>query len=197
MALKGYLALVKVASTPIAFTDEATSTSDNQTYTITNATKVLWDLDTAVVVEDATVPTTEAYTLSRLTGTITFDSVDAGRVITVTGAYVATTTIAEAKSFSFSGASDALDTTKFQDTFKEFKVGNVTATAEIGRFLELDDLFVDMLLDGERKIIEYYPNSGLDPIMFYGVANSRSVDAPQAGLIDETISFNVTTEIEV
>jgi len=197
MALRGYLALVKAASTPIAFTDEATTTADDTIYVIANATKLLWDLDTAIVVEDAATPTTEAYTLSRLTGKITFGSIDAGRVITVTGAYVATTTVAEAKSFSFNGSVDALDSTKFQDSFREFKAGNVTATAELGRFLELDDLFVDMLLDGERKIIEYYPSSTGDPIMFFAVANSRNVESPQAGLIDETVSFNITTEIEV
>jgi len=197
MALRGYLALVKVASTPIAFTDEATTTSDDTIYTITNASKVLWDLDTAVVVEDGGVPTTETYTLSRLTGTVTFGSVDAGRVITVTGAYVATTTVATAKSFSFNATSDALDATKFQDIFREFQIGNVTATAELGRFLETDDLFVDMLLNGERKIIEYYPDSTGDPIRFFGLANTVSVEAPQAGLLEETISFSVTTEIEV
>jgi len=197
MALRGYLALVKASSTPIAFTDEATSTSDNKTYIIANLAKILWDLDTLVVVEDAATPTIEEYTVSRLTGSIAFDTVDAGRVITVTGAYVATTTVAEAKNFSFNGSADALDATPFQNTFRDFKAGNVTATAELGRFLELDDLFVDMLLDGERKIIEYYPSSAGDPIRFFAVANSRNVESPQAGLIDETISFNVTTGIEV
>ena len=197
MALRGYLALVKVASTPIAFTDEATTTSDNQNYTISNASKVLWDIDTALVVEDGASPTTEEYTLSRLTGTVAFSTVDAGRVITVTGAYVSTTTVAEAKSFSFNASTDALDSTRFQDSFRRFKPGNLTATAELGRFMETDDLFSDMLLDGERKIIEYYPQNALDPIRFFGVANTRNVEAPQAGLIEESISFNITTEIGV
>lgn len=197
MALRGYLALVKVASSPIAFTDEATTTSDNQSYTISNAAKVLWDIDTTLVVEDGGVPTTETYTVSWLTGTVTFGSVDAGRVITVTGAYVSASTVTAAKSFSFNGSADALDATKFQDSFREFEAGNRTATAELGRFFETDDLFVDMLLNGDRVIVEYYPQNTLDPIMFIAVANSVNVESPQAGLIDETISFNVTTEIGV
>ena len=164
---------------------------------ISNSSKILWDLDTEIIVEDGGTPTTEKYTLSRLTGSVTFDTVDAGRVITVTGAYVVTTTIAEAKSFSFTGSSDALDQTKFQEAFRSFQNGNVTATAELGKFAEIDTFFLDMLLNGERKIIEYYPQNTIDPIRFFAVVNSRNVEIPQAGLIDETISFNITTEIGV
>ena len=197
MALRGYLALVKASSTPIAFTDEATTTSDNISYTITNATKLFWDLETPVIVKDGGVVTIENYTLSRLTGKVLFDVVNATRDITVSGKYVALTTVAQAKSFSFAASTDVLDATPFQELFRKFESSNITATAELGKFFEIDDIFVDMLLDGSTKILEYYPNDDLDPIRFFGVANNVNIEAPQAGLLDETISFNITTEIEV
>lgn len=193
MALRGYQALVKVESTPIAFTDEATTTGDNIVYTITNTGKSLWDVDTTLVVEDGGVPTTENFTISYLNGTVTFESADAGRVITVTGAYVTTTTVAEAKSFGFSGFADALDATRFQDSFRQFQAGQITATAELGKFSEFDSMFVDQLLNGKRKLIEYFVDA-THAIRFYGVVTTATNEAPFDGLIEESISFQVSTE---
>lgn len=197
MALRGYLASVKAQSSSVSFTDEATSTSDNQNYTITDTAKAIWDIDSSIVVEDGGVPTSEAYTLSRLTGKVTFETVDAGRVITVTGDYVALATVAEAKKFSFSGSCDALDATRFLDEYRQYEAGNVTATAEIGEWLSADDYFIEMLINGDINVIEFYPNYLGDPIRFYALANTRNVESPQSGLLDETISFNITTEIGV
>jgi len=197
MALKGYLTDVKVQSSAAVFTGEATTTSDNTIYTITNTSKTVFDFDTDLVVLDGGTATTESYTVSKLTGTVTFESVDAGRAITLTGAYVLLTSVAQAKSISLALSADALDATPFQKDFREYEAGKITGTVDLGKFAEVSTYFLDMLLDGDIKVIEYYPNSGLDAISFYAIANNRNVDIPQDGLIDETVSFNITNEIGV
>jgi len=197
MALKGYLTDVKVQSSAISFTAEATTTADGTIYTITNTDKTIFDFDTALVVLDDGTATTESYTVSKLTGTVTFESIDAGRAITLTGAYVVLTSLAQAKNINFALSADTLDITPFQKAFREFEAGNITGTVNLGKFLETSADFLEMLLDGDIKIIEYYPNSGLDAISFYAIANNRNVDIPQDGIIDETVSFNITNEIGV
>lgn len=196
MALAGHKALVKAQSSAIAFTDEATTTSDNQTYIITDTAKRIWDLNTAIVVEDAGVPTTESYTLNRLTGEVVFVTVDAGRVITVTGAYVVLTTVAESKSFTFSGSRDSLDITAFQDEYREYVSGLLTGTADLGRNYETDVVLSDLLFDGVVKVIEYYPVSTGDPIRFYGLATANAVDAAAETIVEESLSFQITNELQ-
>jgi len=197
MALQGFNALIKLQSSAVAFTDEEVTTSDNQTYQITTTSKRIWDLNTAVVVKDDTTVTTEDYAVTYLTGTIEFDSVDAERVITVSGGYVTPATVATGKSFSFSGTSDALENTPFGSEYREYQAGLVTGTGEISRFFVADDLFIDMLLDGTYKIIEFYPDSSGDPIQFYGIITSESIEAPVDGLIEESISFQITKEMGI
>lgn len=196
MALRGYLAQVMAQSTEVAFTDEATTTSDNQNYTITDTDKTLWDLETEIVVEDGGVATTEDYTVSRLTGTVTFDSVDAGRTITVTGAYVTPTEIAQAKSYSLGGSLDTYDSTYFQKAFREFKSGNATGTVDLSRWWTTDDFFNDMILADDIRILELYPNTGLTPFRCFARISADSISAAVDGLVEESISFTITTEAQ-
>ena len=114
--LQGFKALVKAQSSSTAFTGEATTTSDNQNYVVTDTAKRIFPLDATIVVKDGGSPTAEDYTLSRLANNdinVTFGTVDAGRVITMDGEYVTLTTIATASSYSFTATSDALDNTPF------------------------------------------------------------------------------------
>jgi len=199
MALKGYNAAVKAQSSSIVFTDEATTTTDDQNYVITDTAKRIIALDATVVVEDGGVPTTEDYTLSRLANNdinVTFGTVDAGRVITITGEYVVLSTITTASGFTFSGSADSLEITPFNQTgFREYQAGLVTATADLSRFFATDSFFINMLLNSEIKVIEYYPDSTGDPIRFFGLLTSDNVESPVDNVITETLTFQVTNEI--
>ncbi len=155
MALQGFSALVKVQSSAVAMTDEATTGAGNLTYQIDATAKRIIDLNTIVLVEDGGSATTETYSVNYLTGTITFGSAVA-RVITVTGAYVTPATVETADNFSFSGSCDALENTQFGLTDKTFQGGLVSGTASLSRFNVTDDLFTDDLLAQNYKIIEYY-----------------------------------------
>jgi len=198
MALQGYNALIKVQSSAVAFTGEATTTSDDTIYQIDNTDKRIWDLNTAVVVLEDASATTEEYTLSYLTGKVTFASEDDGRgTVTVTGGYVAPATVASAKSFTFSGTSDMYESSVFGSLYRAFEPGLVSGTGSMSRFFVADDLFIDVLLDGTYKIIEFYPLSSGDPIQFYAIITSDSIDASVDGLIEESIDFQITKEMGI
>lgn len=195
MALQGHLASVKVQSSAVAMTDEPTTGTGDLTYQITDSGKRILDLNTTIVVEDGGVPTSESYTVDYLNGIITFGTAVA-RVITVTGAYVVPTTVATATAYTYNGASDTLDNTVFNSTFRTFQAGLRTGTASLTRFHVSDDLFVDQLLNGEYKIIEFYVD-GSNAIKFYGLLNSDTLDSPVEGLITEALDFQITTQVEV
>lgn len=196
MALRGYLAKVKVESSALAFTDESTTTTDDLTFTITNTAKRAWAYNATTVVKVNGSPVTTGFTLKPLSGAAVFDVAQTGDTITITGEYVTLTTVAEAKNFSFSGSCDALDQTKFEDTTRSFQAGLRTATAEVGEWYTTSDIFYDLLVSGDVKIVEYYVDA-TNVIRFYAFINSQQVNAPLAGLIEQSISLQVTTDFTI
>lgn len=196
MALQGYNVEVLDAVSGVTMTSEATSTSDNKSYQITNSAKRIIDLNTTLVVKDDGTTTTEKFTVNYLTGTIAFKTVDAGRVITITGAYLTPSTIATANSYTFSGTGDALDTTPFNTQFKSFVAGLRSGTINMGRFHVEDSLFVDALLDGMIKMIKVTFGDTYS-ILAYGVMTSDSIDVSPSGLVNETVTYQITNNIGV
>lgn len=183
---------MKEESSQIAFLDEVTTTSDNISYTIANALKNIWGFNSVIIVEDAGVPTTEPYTLSRLTGTVSFETADAGRVITVSGDYVLLSTVAEAKAWGLDVAIDMLDETVFQDSSRAFKPGLITGSASIGKFYTLDKYFVDAILAGTTKVIEFYADAAEPPIVVYGIISADGISSAVESLIEESVSIQIT-----
>ena len=192
MALQGYLASVKAISTGVAMTNEAT-TATGASYQITNSAKRILDLNTPIIVNDGGTPTTEAYTIDYLNGRVTFGST-ASRTITITGAYLTPATIATADTFNFSATAEAYENTAFGTQYKSFQAGLISGTATLGRFFVTDSLFIDALLDGEYKILEYYVSSG-NKISFYGIITSDNVDATVSSLVREELTFQITNQI--
>jgi hypothetical protein len=193
MALRGYLASVKAMSSGTSMTDEATTTSNNISYQITATNKRILDLNTPVLVEDGGVATIESFTVDYINGIITFESVDT-RTITISGKYVTPVTIATANSFGFSGAAESLDNTVFGSAYKQFESGLISGTATLGMFYVVDNIFVDSLLDGSVKLVEYYV-SPTKKITFYGVLTGDTVDSTVGGLITESVTFQITTQM--
>lgn len=197
MAAVGYKALIKEQSSAIVFTDEATTTADDQIYQMTNTAKRIFDYDTDVVVEDGGSPTAESYTLNRLNGTVTFTSVDAGRVITLTGKYVTLVDVVEAKEFSFDGALDMGDKTVFQNTERTYEPLLLSATATIGKFHSIDNYFINMLFNGNVKVLEFYYDNTEDPFRVYALVSSDSLAIPIEALQEESITLQITNEMIV
>lgn len=196
MAIRGYKALVKAQSSATAMTDEATTMSGTNTiYTITNATKRVLDIDTPVIVKVGGSPVTTGFTIDYLSGIVTF-ATNAVRTVTVSGAYVALTTVTEAKGFSVTLTRDALDTTRFQQEFREYEPGLLSGTAELTNNYLVNSAFFAILIAGSRKVIEYYPNDDLTPIRFYGVLTTTDIVSPVEGIIEENISFQITSQVK-
>lgn len=195
MALRGYRALIKEQSSAVAMTNEATTMSGGNTiYTITNTARRLIDLDTPVIVNVGGSPVTTGFVIDRLNGRVIFGT-SATRTVTITGAYVTTTTVVEAKQFAFNGTRDALDATRFQQQYREFEVGHLSGTASLTLNYLVNSTFYALLVSGSRKIIEYYPNDDVAPIRFFGLMTSNGITAPVDGIIDETIEFTISTQI--
>ena len=192
MALQGYGALVKAQSSAIAFTDEVTTSADDLTYQITNSTKRIFDYETELIVEDGGSVIT-GYSINKIAGTITFPTT-ATRDITLTGAYVALTTVAEATEYKFDGTLDLGDATVFQNESRAFLPTQRSATATLSRFYDVDGYFLEALFDKSVKVIEFYADSGGDPFRIYAIVSSDSVSASIDDLTKESISFQMTSE---
>ena len=196
MPIRGYQALVKAQSSAVTLTDASTTmTGTNTIYTITDVTKRVLDANTAVVVKVAGSPVTSGFVVDRLNGKVTFASA-AVRTVTVSGKYVVLSTIVESKSFNFTGTRETQDITRFQQSFREYEPLLLTGTAELTLNYLTDSVFYAMLMNSEIKVLEYYPNDNLTPIRFYGLCTSNDITAPVEGIIEESISFQVTTQIQ-
>ena len=193
MALQGHKCQVKAQSSAVAMTDEATTGAGDLVYTITDTAKTIMDLNTAVIVKDGGTATSEKYTLDRLNGAVTF-STAVSRVITVSGAYVTPVVVATADGFSFTATVETLKNTPFHVDFETFQAGLLTGTATLSRFFVVDDLFIDQLLDGEYKIIEYFVDA-THKISFYGLISSEGIESPVDGLVMETVNYQVTNQM--
>lgn len=74
--------------TPTAFTNEATTGNAAKTiYTITNAAKRAWPLDSAVTVKKDGVTVTTGFTIHYAGGQVVFDSALTTEVVTVSGTF--------------------------------------------------------------------------------------------------------------
>jgi|SRR6266567_1092151 len=122
MAVAGYNSQVLVASLPsVAFTNEATTSPDRTTYTISNAAHRYFDKSVPVVTQtspDGTTWTTVTvgFTLFRANARVVFASQQAvgTQVRFQSGNYFPYSQIAEAASCEFSGKMGTEDTTTFQ-----------------------------------------------------------------------------------
>lgn len=191
MAIKGYLARVKVSGSPVAMTAEATTATGNQVYQITNAAKRVLPYSNSITVKVGGVATTTGFTINRLNGKITFDTVLV-RTVTVDGFYLPTTVAAEAKEFSVTLNTDILDATKFTSGgYKESAAGLNSAEGSISEFFSLDRYFEDSLVAGSPIVVELYPD-GTNPISMFAYVTSSEIGGAVADLVEESISFEST-----
>lgn len=191
MALQGYMAKVKTQSTAIAFTDEATTTSDNKTYQIAAVGKRTLDYNTDIVVKDGLTAITDGFRVNRIDGKVIFNTAQV-RTIKVSGKYVTLSEVASANEFAFDGTCDMGDVSVFQNANREYLPTLISATATIGKFYDIDGFFVNSLFDGSVKVFELYADPTDEPFRFYGIISGDSIGATVEGLITESVSVQVT-----
>lgn len=199
--IAGRRALVKVTGAPVAFTNEAVTDIDHQTYQIANTTKRVWDRATTLVVKVGGVTTVESYTFNRLTGKVTFATLDAGRgTVTLTGAYLPLSVALGAKSFSFTLAVTVLDDSDFDSLgtnggYATCLSGMKNASGTIGRRFTTDTYFRDALTAGAPVVIQFFADrSAAAFLTMWALLSKDGLQSAMDGLQEAEVAFTGTND---
>ena len=170
----GYVTQLKSAGTPTAFTAEAMSVVTGQVYSIDDATKNVWDRNTAVTIFDGvTDVTAEVVDINYLFGQITFDpAYTVVGVITADGSSQALAAFGKAKTVDLTQSAEAVDTSDLTECglvavggnggFRTYRPGLKTVGLSLGGFFEQTNGFKDLLEARSEIIVEIGPDGSLD-----------------------------------
>lgn len=197
--IAGRRALVRVTGAPVAFTAEACTTTDDETYTIANAARRYWDRATAITVYDNGVAVNAAldpYRIIRLTGQVVFESPDALRgPITVTGAYLPTSVAAGARSYGFTLEQPALDESDFDTagthghTVKTPGLKNVSGS--IGRRWRVASGMAAALIAGQPVVLEFFADRNESPdLVCWALLKKEGIQSAVDGNTDATCEWD-------
>jgi len=188
-----------VSGTAVTFTDEATTTSDNKTYQITDTTKRVWDPAATITVEKSTdgitwTPVTSGYTLDRLFGKVIFDTAQAaGTLIRVDGKYLPMADVVEAYQFTFTASRANLDRTRFQHTDIERAPGLRDATGSVGIWHTSTKEFWDDLSQGKQIVIEVQVDNQVTA-RAWARPSTDETSAAVDGVVEESFEWEGTQD---
>lgn len=200
MAYAGKKAVVKVAGTAVAMTDEATTVlsgagiTANTQYRITAAAKQIIDINSPITVKVGGSAVTTGFIVDTLTGTVIFTSA-AVRTVTVSGKYIPTATAAECYEWSLTANAELLDVTKFQDDWTSKIQGLKSAEGSLSRWFNIDGYFANALLSGAPVVIECYTQDTLLPERVWALINSSEMSAAVDGAAEESVSFESSNKM--
>jgi len=172
MPISGHDSTVKVSGTPTGMVAEATTeVTANVLFQITAAAKRIIDPDAALTVLVNAAPVTTGFVVDYLFGTVTFDPPLTSDVVTLTGNYLPTLAVLDAREFSVVMSRLLADSTVFKTSPHRTRQALLKdASGSIGTLAALhDDLdpgggsvkLIDLLADGTRKLLEVvFGNSG-------------------------------------
>lgn len=196
MATAGKRGQVKAVGTAVAFVDEATTATGNISYQITDTTKRIWARFITIVVEDGGVPTVEAYTVNRLTGTVTFGSAVV-RVITVTGSYLPVVTIGCATEYSWTLSASNEDSTCFAAEWIDRTQTLLDFGASLGKFYDINNYFWGKLTADTDLVLEFYTEYTASPNLRAWVKiASDDISNAVDGLSEESLDFEGTQDAD-
>jgi len=195
--ISGRKALIKVTGAPVAFTGEATvDTGDHQTYQMSTATKRIWDRATPLVVDVGGTPTGETYTFNRLTGTVRFATVNAGRgAVTLSGAYLPTAIAVGSTGYSYSITKQALVDTDLDSAFTNnghntYQPGMLDAEGSINGRLTVDMTLRDLLLAGAPVVIEcFIDRAAAADLTMWALLDKDTLSAAMDAIQESAITF--------
>ena len=194
MSLKGKDVSIKISGAGVPATDLATVTSDYITYQIADELRQVIALNAPIVVKNHGEKTDEKYKVNRLNGTITFETADDTRVITIDCTYLPLTKVAEAHTVSFTEGVDLYEVPRFGDEYKRRIPGLKYASGSLAHWNILDSTFHDALTSGNPVLIEYKHSESEKTNRLFAylesVEMSAAIDNPQ----EESVSFISTDE---
>lgn len=199
----GYVVKLMKGGTPTTITAQAMSLVSGKTYVVTDTTKQLIDLDTAVIVLDNAVDhTADVESIDFLFGKVTFKSAyTVTGPVTITAKYIPLTAIAGARTFNLAQTATANDNTdiptaKANNGWRTFEMdsGLKTVGLELGGIYKSSNDFRTALQTRSKIYVEINPdNSNLSVCrgVFKYTGRDQSGDV---GAIEEeniTLSLNV------
>lgn len=206
MALIGKHSRVRVLSDadPVPFTEVLLPANEGRTmFQIDDSAKKYWSRENPVVVEwseDGEVwEPADGCWVQHAGGNVRFlESVDLEKDVRVSAHFVTTTLAVQTREFSMSISNGLLDSTVWGDSWRK-KVGNVVdASGTITGFHNVDNLFIDKILDGKTVLIEMDPDV-TDPDgtewSVYAVLNQQELAVAIESIAGATVSWESDGEI--
>lgn len=194
MSLAGKDVIIKISGEGVVTTDLATITTDYKTYQIADELKQVIALNTPVTVKNNGVETEEKYKLNRLNGTITFETVDDTRVITIDCTYLPLVQVAEAHAASYTEATDLHEVPQFGDTHKRRIPGLRYASGSLNTWDILDTTFTDALTSGKPVVIELKPSAQGKTKRLFALLESTEMSLAIDNPSEQSVSFISTDE---
>lgn len=198
----GYNVALKEVGDPIAFSDEAMSQENGQTYIIDDRTKSIWDFDGGISVEDGGTPVDaeDIASIDYLMGRVTFASgYSVTGPVTVSGDYRPTNEFGNANSLTLTQSADTIETGSFESVkansgYQDYQATLLTASLELEGFYRADNDFYQILLSREDIIVEIdLANDGETVARGYFKVTSDSQTGDVGG--NETESINLSLSV--
>lgn len=195
MAIKaGRKAVLKVAGTPIGFSNELMETTDGRTFTIVDKFKHIWDYSTPITISvDANV-VQSGFQIYRAEGKIVFKSVQPlDTVVSVTGKYVLTSKVADVNSLSFSLEKETHDITSFTDEYNRTVVGNRTGSGSFSSWDVTNKALLEQI-EADYMLMEAFNDHVEETgrIVAWVTVSSHVLNANASEMQNREISFNTT-----
>lgn len=195
----GHKCKVRTSGTAVAFTNEATTTSDDTVYQISDPTKQVWDPTAAITVETSPDGTNwtvvnSGYKLDRLFGKVIFDTAqDPGTEVRVSGSYLPMADVVEAYQFTFTASRANLDRTRFQHTDIERALGLRDATGSVGIWHTSTKEFWDDLSQGKQIVIEVQVDNAV-AARAWARPSTDETSAAVDGVVEESFEWEGTQD---
>lgn len=194
----GKIALIRVPGTPTAFTNEAVTTADDQTYQITDITKRVFVSGVPLVVTvNGVTQSTTLYTVDPLRGRVTFTTSTPRTNVRFAGSYYPMSLAAKCRSISISMTKATLDNTGFEDSgWITRLVGMPDVTGSLSRRWQVNAYFHDALVNAAFVVIEFYLNAAVltsPEIICAALLNKKQLSSVIDGLVEEEVEFSGTS----
>jgi predicted secreted protein len=195
----GYIAQLRIGGTPIAMTSEAMALVSGKTYQITATSKRIIDLATTTnVFDNAVNQNANVESIDYLNGTVTFKaSYTPVGAITITGAYVPTTVIAKAKSFTLTQGAAEIDTTDYETAlanggWRTYSQGLRNARIEVSGIYDAASGAAAALASRAMVYIDVSPANDANTIFRGFFKRTNFGQSGDVGALEEsTLTFNL------
>lgn len=188
----GYQAKISLSGAPVSMTGEAMTLVSGKTYRVTDATKRILDVGSAVVVKDNAVDkNAQIASVNYLFGTVTFlSSYTVTGPVTIDGYYVPTSQICSMNKYSLQQQAEAIQQTDIclaqsNGGFHQFAPGLKSVSLELSGFYKSTNAFLASLSERALVLIELNPD-GAAKSLCRGFFKPKSTgESGRAGQLEE------------